>query len=64
MHPVFGLWPIALAADLRHALQVEELRKIDRWAGRYKVAYVDFTAEEDPFFNINTPADLQLAGQT
>ncbi len=27
-HPVVGLWPVALRADLRHALVEEDLRKI------------------------------------
>jgi molybdopterin-guanine dinucleotide biosynthesis protein A len=30
-HPVVGLWPLALRADLRHALTVEDLRKIEVW---------------------------------
>jgi molybdopterin-guanine dinucleotide biosynthesis protein A len=28
-HPVFGLWPGALADDLRHALVEEGIHKID-----------------------------------
>src|SRR6188472_2293045 len=28
-HPVVGLWPVALRADLRHAVTVEDLHKIE-----------------------------------
>ncbi|HKH01589.1 MAG TPA: molybdenum cofactor guanylyltransferase MobA, partial [Bradyrhizobium sp.] len=30
-HPVIGLWSVALRDQLRHALVVEDIRKIDRW---------------------------------
>jgi molybdopterin-guanine dinucleotide biosynthesis protein A len=63
-HPVFGLWPVGLADALLRAMREEGMRKIDAWAARYAVATVDFPVEDgDPFFNINEPADLVLAGQ-
>ena len=34
-HPVFGLWPMRLADDLRHALVGEGIRKVDVWTARY-----------------------------
>src|SRR3984885_2851820 len=34
-HPVIGLWSVALREQLRHALVVEDIRKIDRWTARY-----------------------------
>ena len=59
-HPVFGLWRLALLEDLRRALVDEDERKIDRFAGRYRVAEVAFPAEPfDPFFNVNRPEDLE-----
>jgi molybdenum cofactor guanylyltransferase len=62
VHPVVGLWPVALAHDLRHALVDEEIRKVDVWTARYKVAVVDFPiAGHDPFFNANRPEDLAQA---
>ncbi len=62
VHPVAGLWPVALAQDLRHALVVEGIRKVDTWTARYKVAVVDFPIEGfDPFFNANRPEDLAEA---
>lgn len=61
-HPVFGLWPVALRADLRRALVEEGIRKVDRWTARYRLAEVDFpTVPFDPFFNANRPEDLAEA---
>jgi molybdopterin-guanine dinucleotide biosynthesis protein A len=39
-HPVIGLWNVGLRDELRHALVVEDIRKIDRWTARYKLATV------------------------
>tara|TARA_B110000196_G_scaffold319281_1_gene336908 strand:+ start:18715 stop:19353 length:639 start_codon:yes stop_codon:yes gene_type:complete len=61
-HPVFGLWPVSLSEDLRHALIYEGIRKIDHWADKYNCAEVSFDEElVDPFFNINKPEDLVQA---
>ena len=61
-HPVFALWPIKLAGDLRKAVTEEGVRKVDIWTARYRLAVVDFNAEDgDPFFNINRPKDLAVA---
>ncbi len=61
-HPVFGLWPTRLAPDLRRALLEEELRKIDAWTARYRLAVVGWPCEPfDPFFNVNTPEELAEA---
>ncbi len=61
-HPVFGLWPVALAADLRRAMIEEDMRKIDRWTARYNLIMVDFPdVPFDPFFNINAPDNLAEA---
>ena len=61
-HPVFGLWPVALAGELRRALVEEDLRKIDAWTARYRLATVEFAAVPiDPFFNTNRPEDLAEA---
>ena len=59
VHPVNGLWPVGLREDLRHALVVLDMRKIDRWTGRHGVALAAWpTAPVDPFFNANTPEDI------
>lgn len=58
-HPVIGLWPVALRGELRHALVVEDMRKIDRWTARYRLAVAEWPAAPvDPFFNANAPDDL------
>ncbi len=63
-HPVVGLWPVRLRGDLRRALTVEQIRKVDVWTGRYRLATVDFPIGEiDPFFNANRPEDLAEAGR-
>lgn len=61
-HPVIGLWPVSLRYELRHAIEVDGVRKVDAWTAGYKVATVDFDFDRiDPFFNINTPEDLATA---
>src|SRR3954451_3474507 len=61
-HPVVGLWPVALREDLRHAITVEDLHKIEVWTARHGVALADWPAEPvDPFFNVNTPQDVERA---
>lgn len=60
--PVFALWPVRLAGALRDAVVAEDMRKVDIWTARYRLARVEFgTAGGDPFFNINRPEDLDTA---
>jgi molybdopterin-guanine dinucleotide biosynthesis protein A len=61
-HPVVGLWPLALREDLRKALTVEGLHKIEIWTARHGVAIADWPDQPvDPFFNVNTPEDAAKA---
>jgi molybdenum cofactor guanylyltransferase len=61
-HPVVGLWPVALREDLRTALTVDGLRKIEVWTARHGIAIADWPSEPvDPFFNVNTPEDAATA---
>ena len=61
-HPVVALWPVRLRDDLRHALIDEDLRKIEIWTARHGIVAVDWPTEPvDPFFNVNTPEDAQVA---
>ena len=61
-HPVVGLWQVALREDLRHAITVEDLRKIEVWTARHGIALADWPVEPvDPFFNVNTPEDVEKA---
>ncbi|WP_407178692.1 molybdenum cofactor guanylyltransferase MobA [Bradyrhizobium sp. STM 3562] len=63
-HPVIGLWSVALRDELRHALVKQDIRKIDRWTARYKLATVTWpTIPVDPFFNANTVEDIAQAEQ-
>ncbi len=62
-HPVVGLWPVSLLGALRQAVS-DGVRKIDVFTGRYGAVAVEWAmAEVDPFFNVNTPEDLQEADQ-
>jgi molybdopterin-guanine dinucleotide biosynthesis protein A len=59
VHPVFGLWPVRLADELRAAMIDEGIRKVDVWTARHRLVEVDFPTEPiDPFFNTNRPEDL------
>lgn len=67
VHPVFGLWPVALADDLETAVRDEDLRKVLVWVNRHPNVEVVFRGpvvdgvEIDPFFNVNTPRDMDVA---
>ena len=63
-HPVAGLWPVALRADLRRALVDEDLHKIEVWTARHGIAIAEWPDRPvDPFFNVNTPEDRARADQ-
>ena len=59
--------PIRLAGDLRRSMIEDEVRKVDIWTARYRLATVYFPTVEtpagplDPFFNANRPDDLATA---
>lgn len=59
--PTFGLWPVALRDDLRSALK-DGLRKVVLWTDQHNAGQAEFQAAPfDPFFNVNTPKDLDQA---
>lgn len=61
-HPVVGLWSVRLRGELRQALVVEGVRRIDRWTARYPLATVEWPTEPlNPFFNANTVEDIAIA---
>ncbi len=63
-HPVVGLWPASLRADLRHALLNEGIRKVENWTARHGVAIAAWPAAPiDPFFNVNTAEDVAEANR-
>ena len=63
LHPVIGLWPVALADDLEEQLG-RGVRKVLHWTERHGTVAVPFAPERvcgidiDPFFNANTPREL------
>lgn len=67
MHPVFGLWPVALAGDLERFVLTDEKRRVRAFTARHVLRRVDFAPVDsplgklDPFFNINTPDDMTRA---
>lgn len=69
MHPLFALWPVALADDLDAWIRTDEKRRVRAFIARHPSVAVDFppiattAGSLDPFFNINTPQQLQEAEQ-
>lgn len=68
VHPVFGLWPVALAADLESFLASGKSGKILAFVDRHRrldVRFEDIRAPSgelvDPFFNVNTPEEARIA---
>jgi molybdopterin-guanine dinucleotide biosynthesis protein A len=63
-HRIFALWPAGCREQLAHAFanNTRSMRDIERWL---EATWADFAPEGgpggDPFFNINTPADLETA---
>ena len=71
LHPTFALWPVSLRAALHAALAAGQ-RKVSAFAAAQGMARVEFAGAPrecgpqpipgpDPFFNINTAADLEQA---
>jgi len=62
LHPVVALWPLALRDDLRHALLMEGVRKVETWTARHGIGIAEWPAVPfDPFFNVNTAEDTAEA---
>jgi molybdopterin-guanine dinucleotide biosynthesis protein A len=63
-HGVYALWPVGMREELRRALTVDGLRKVDTWLAQHDVAVAEWPTQPfDPFFNVNTPDDLARAEQ-
>lgn len=66
LHPVVGLWDVGLIGEVADALQ-SGMRAMNKFADEQKSAVADFPlfgsgdVRIDPFFNINTPEDLERA---
>ncbi|WP_199258577.1 molybdenum cofactor guanylyltransferase MobA [Paracoccus binzhouensis] len=62
-HPTCGLWPVALAGELRAALE-SGLHRIGQFAAAYDPGRAVFDSRPvDPFLNLNTPEDLARAAR-
>lgn len=65
LHPIIGLWPVALADDLERQLEAG-VRKVLQWTDRHDTVAAAFEPTNiggrliDPFFNANTPADVEI----
>jgi molybdopterin-guanine dinucleotide biosynthesis protein A len=61
-HPAVAVWPVSIRIDLRHALVVEDMRKVETFLQNYSRAIVEWPIEPyDPFFNANYPSNLAVA---
>ncbi|WP_281024538.1 molybdenum cofactor guanylyltransferase MobA [Methylobacterium segetis] len=61
-HFTVALWSVSLLDDLRAALIERDERRVGAYLGRHGAVPVDWPIEPiDPFLNINTPEDLDLA---
>ncbi|MDK1386721.1 molybdenum cofactor guanylyltransferase MobA [Sinorhizobium sp. 8-89] len=67
MHPLFALWPIAIADDLEAWIRTDTKLRVRAFIARHPSSTVDFPMIDtkagplDPFFNINTPEELREA---
>ncbi len=67
LHPLFALWPVALADDLERWLTTDPKRRVRAFIERHPNVTVDFPMTDtaagmfDPFFNVNTADDLAQA---
>ncbi len=66
-HPTSALWPVDLRHALRRAITDDDERRVTAFIGRHSSIDVEFPftdiggVQVDPFFNVNTPADLAEA---
>ncbi|MGQ0610860.1 MAG: molybdenum cofactor guanylyltransferase MobA [Paracoccaceae bacterium] len=59
-HPTFGVWPVALRADLRGFLASGAQPRLRDFAARAGAVWVEFS-DAGAFDNLNTPQDLRRA---
>ena len=61
-HNIFGLWSISLLEILEDDLVKNNFRKVEEWANKIGVKTIDIEIKKfDPFFNINTKEDFEIA---
>ena len=63
-HHTVALWDISLREALRKALNDEGVRAVSEFIARHKKVDVDWSLDPyDPFFNVNSPEDLEIAAE-
>lgn len=63
-HHTVALWDISLREALRKALTDEGVRAVSEFIARHKKVDVDWSLDPyDPFFNVNSPEDLEIAAE-
>lgn len=61
-HYLTGIWTTAMAKSLGQLIETENMRRVQDFVTRAKAEKVVWAAvPHDPFFNINTPEDLDVA---
>ncbi|MDC0247709.1 molybdenum cofactor guanylyltransferase [Pelagibacteraceae bacterium] len=61
-HNIFGLWSIKLYDKLYDDLVINKIRKVEDWTKVNNIKNIEFKFKDyDPFFNINTLEDLEIA---
>ena len=61
-HNIFGLWSLDLYDKLYNDLVNKKVRKVQDWTKENNIKNLEFKFKDyDPFFNINTKADLEFA---
>lgn len=59
VHPVVGLWPVAVRESLRTAVTEAGLRRVEAFTESRSRAIATWPVEpHDPFLNVNSPSDL------
>lgn len=63
-HYIIGAWKTELLDDLESAIVRDNLFRVKDWANRVSAQSVEWPVKPyDPFFNVNAPDDLRIAGQ-
>ncbi len=63
-HNIFGLWSLKLLDQLEDDLINKGERKVETWANSIGVKIINLDFKNfDPFFNINTKEDLEIANK-
>tara|TARA_B100000579_G_scaffold266668_1_gene219961 strand:+ start:70 stop:690 length:621 start_codon:yes stop_codon:yes gene_type:complete len=61
-HNIFGLWSLDLYDKLYNDLVNNKVRKVQDWTKKNNIKNLEFEFKDyDPFFNINTAEDLEVA---